>query len=206
MSNPADDYMGFRDLAKAQDEGSDYRVHVRPNAGSSIAVIAPHGGGIEQYTSDIARAIASADFNLYLFEGIRPVGNYAALHLTSHRFDEPRCLELLSNCDHVVAIHGCRGEEQQALVGGLDGALKVSVAQAIAELGVDTRLQGHQFPAIEPRNICNRGRRGAGVQIEMTMALRRQGPCDAISAAVRAVLLALPSDLPRGGRANDSDR
>jgi phage replication-related protein YjqB (UPF0714/DUF867 family) len=206
MNNPADGYMGFRDLAMAQVEGVDYRVHVHPNADSSIAVIAPHGGGIEQYTSDIARAIAGADFNLYLFEGIRLAGNYAALHLTSHKFDEPRCLELLSNCDHVVAIHGCRGEEQQALVGGLDGPLKACVAQAIAELGVDTLLQGHQFPAIEPRNICNRGRRGVGVQIEMTMALRRQGPRDAISAAVRAVLLAAPIYLPREGNSNDSDR
>lgn len=198
MSNPADSYMGFRDLAKVQVEGSDYRVHVRSNARSSIAVIAPHGGSIEQGTSEVARAIAGADFNLYVFEGIRPVGNYAALHLTSHKFDEPRCLELLSSCNHVIAIHGCRGDKQQALVGGLDEPLKSSLAQAIAGLGIDTRLQGHQFPAVEPKNICNRGRRGVGVQIEMTMALRRQGPCDAISAAIRSVLLALPIYLPEG--------
>lgn len=120
MSRLADSYKGFQDLAEAQVEGTDYRVHVRANAGSSVAVIAPHGGSIEQYTSDIARAIAGAEFNLYLFEGIRRAGNYAALHLTSHKFNEPRCLELLSKCDHVIAIHGCRGEEQQVLVGGLD--------------------------------------------------------------------------------------
>jgi len=196
MSDLADSYKGFRDLAKVQVEGSDYRVHVRTNARSSVAVIAPHGGSIEQYTSDIASAVADADFNLYLFEGIRPVGNYAALHLTSHKFDEPRCLELLSNCDHVIAIHGCRGEKQQALVGGLDEPLKSSLAQAIAGLGIDTRLHGHQFPATEPKNICNRGRRGVGVQIEMTMALRRQVPLEAISAALRSVLLVLPIYLP----------
>jgi phage replication-related protein YjqB (UPF0714/DUF867 family) len=199
MSNLADSYVGFSDLAKVQVEGSDYRVYVRRNARSSIAVIAPHGGSIEQYTSDIARAVADVDFNLYLFEGIRPADNYAELHLTSHKFDEPRCLELLSNCDHVIAIHGCRGEKQQALVGGLDETLKSSLAQAIAGLGIDTRLQGHQFPAVEPKNICNRGRRGVGVQIEMTMALRRHGPRDAISAAIRSVLLALPIYLPGGG-------
>lgn len=199
MSNPADDYEGFRELAKAQVEGTDYRICVRSNVGSSIAVIAPHGGSIEQYSSDVARAIAGADLNLYLFEGIRSADNYAALHLTSHKFDEPQCLELLSNCDHVIAIHGCRGEKQQALVGGLDEPLKAAVGKVIAELGIDTRLQGHQFPAIEPKNICNRGRRGVGVQIEMTIALRRQGPRDAICAAIRSVLLALPSCLPGGG-------
>ncbi len=192
--------MGFSDLAKAQVEGSDYRVHVRPRAGSSIAVIAPHGGFIEHYTSEFARAIAGVDFNLYLFEGIRRAGNYAALHLTSHRFDEPRCLELLSCCDHVVAIHGCEGHAQQALVGGLDEPLKATIGQAIAEFGVETRLRGHPFPATDPKNICNRGRREAGVQIEMTMALRLQGPRDALSAAIRSVLLALPHGLLGGGR------
>lgn len=96
MSSLADGYGSYADLASAQAEGTDYRVHVRPFAGSSIAVIAPHGGGIEQFTSDIARAAAGTDINLYLFEGIRQVGDYAALHLTSHKFDEPCCLALLS--------------------------------------------------------------------------------------------------------------
>lgn len=57
MSSLADGYGGYADLASAQAEETDYRVHVRPFAGSSIAVIAPHGGGIEQFTSDIARAV-----------------------------------------------------------------------------------------------------------------------------------------------------
>ncbi len=55
MNSPADHYKGFTDLASAQVEGTDYRVHVRANAGSAVAVIAPHGGSIEQYTSDVAR-------------------------------------------------------------------------------------------------------------------------------------------------------
>lgn len=150
MNSAAAGYRDYADLADEQIEGTDYKVHVRANAQSSIAVIAPHGGGIERYTSEIARAIAGDDLNLYVFEGIRCSQNYAALHLTSHRFDEPRCLELLSNCDHVVAIHGCDGEAQQALVGGLDGGLKAVVAQSIAALGVQTLLVDHPFPATDP--------------------------------------------------------
>lgn len=38
MSSLADGYGGYADLASAQAEGTDYRVHVRPFAGSSIAV------------------------------------------------------------------------------------------------------------------------------------------------------------------------
>lgn len=81
---------------------------------------------------------------------------------------------------------------QQALVGGLDESLKAAVASAIADFGIDTRLRRRQFSATEPNDIFNRGPRGAGVQIEMTMALRLQGPREAISAAIRSVLLALP--------------
>lgn len=198
MSSLAASYRGYADLADQQVEGIDYKVHVRANAKSSVAVIAPHGGSIEKYTSEIARAIAGEDFNLYLFEGIRRSGNNATLHLTSHRFDEPRCLELLSNCDHVVAIHGCGGAAQQALVGGLDEELKAAVARSIAALGVETSLVGHPFPAIDPLNICNRGRRGVGVQIEMTMPLRLHGPRDALCAAIRSVLLELPNNSCEG--------
>lgn len=200
MSSLAASYRGFADLANAQTEGTDYRVLVRPIANSSIAVIAPHGGRIEQYTSDIARGVAERGFNLYLFEGIRQAGNYSALHLTSHRFDEPRCLSLLSMCDHVVAIHGCGGDDQRVLLGGLDEALKLAVGQALSGLGVEVRSDGHQFPANDPNNVCNRGRRGVGVQIELTMGLRLHGPRNAVSAAIRSVLLTLPDERPGGGQ------
>lgn len=131
-------------------------------------------------------------------KGIRQAGNYAALHLTSHKFDEPRCLALLSACDHVVAIHGCGGKAQRVLMGGLDDPLKISIGQAIARLGVEVDLKGHSFPATDPNNICNRGRRGVGVQVELTLGLRLDGPRDAVSAAIRSVLLNLPNELPGG--------
>ena len=69
MSSPAAGYRGYADLAGQQVEGGDYKVHVRANGQSSVAVIAPHGGGIERYSSEIARAITGDEFNLYVFEG-----------------------------------------------------------------------------------------------------------------------------------------
>lgn len=191
MSTRSDNFKSFEDLTAAYQEGIDYRVHARPIARSRIAVIAPHGGSIESHTSEIAGAIARSDFNLYLFEGIRPHGNYDALHLTSHRFDEPRCLKLISECDYVVAIHGCRGHAAQVLIGGLDQPLKDAFAHAIEGCGVNALLEGHQFPATEPNNICNRGRRAVGAQIEMTMALRRDDALNDVTDAVRSVLLSL---------------
>jgi phage replication-related protein YjqB (UPF0714/DUF867 family) len=191
MSRRDAGYGCYADLAKAQVEGTDFNVRVQRKPESGVAILAPHGGGIEAGTSEIARQVAGSEFNLYLFEGIRPSGNYAALHLTSHRFDEPRCLALLSGCDHVVAIHGCRGEVPQALLGGLDVGLKARIHAAIGSAGIETSLMDHPFPAVDPRNICNRGRRGAGVQVELTSALRLEEYNDGIVTAIRSVLLML---------------
>jgi phage replication-related protein YjqB (UPF0714/DUF867 family) len=184
-------YRCYADLAIAQVEGADFNICVQRRPGSPVAILAPHGGAIEAGTSEIARAVAGSEFNLYLFEGIRPSGNYTALHLTSHCFDEPRCLALLSACDHVVTIHGCRGNTPRALLGGLDLNLKKLISDAITAVGVESHLLGHPYHAIHPRNICNRGRRGAGVQIELTSALRLWNSNRAIVSAIRAVLHSL---------------
>ena len=185
------EYGCYADLALAQVEGADFTVSVQRRPESPVAILAPHGGGIEAGTSEVARAVAGSEFNLYLFEGIRKSGNYAALHLTSHRFDEPRCLTLLSACDHVVSIHGCRGDTPRVLLGGLDAELKERLCTSIATAGIEARLDGHRFHAVHPRNICNRGRRGAGVQLELTSALRLVESNPTLVEALRSVLLAL---------------
>jgi len=161
-----------------------------PNAQASIGIIAPHGGSIEAHTSEIASAIAGEDFSLYLLEGIRPSGNYAALHLTSHNFDEPKCLELLANCEDVIAIHGCKVPGEVVLVGGLDKELATELVEAIAAAGLECHLDGHAFPGTQPNNICNRGRRGVGVQLELSVAFRMSSACKRhLVAAVRNALL-----------------
>jgi len=191
MKHPSTEYECYADLAEAQVEGADFQIQIQRRAASGIAVVAPHGGAIEEGTSEIARAVAGSEFNLYLFEGLRATGSYAALHLTSHRFDEPQCLALLAGCDQVIAIHGCRGAEPEALLGGLDEELKMRIGAAIAAAGIETRLAGHRYPAVHQRNICNRGRSGAGVQIELTSALRLEQANQPIVDAIRSVLLTL---------------
>jgi phage replication-related protein YjqB (UPF0714/DUF867 family) len=73
---------------------------------SRIAIIAPHGGGIEPGSSTIARAIAGEDINMYLFEGIKVAKGNAIVHIASHHFDEPRCLgEAVGTLFHSVRSH-----------------------------------------------------------------------------------------------------
>lgn len=189
MSVPdARSYRGFADLAAAQVRGRDYEIDVQRRPASPVAIIAPHGGRIEDGTSEIARAIAGDDFNLYLLEGLRPSLNYHALHLTSHLFDEPECLALLGACPLVVAIHGCDGRDQTVLLGGLDVALKERLTAALLAEELATLADGHRFPAVNPDNVCNRGARGQGVQLEITHPLRRSRAAVRLAGAVRGAL------------------
>jgi phage replication-related protein YjqB (UPF0714/DUF867 family) len=120
----------------------------------------------------MAAAIAADDYSLYCFEG-RKRRNNRDLHITSSCFDEPQGLALVSECDRVVAVHGCRGGERVVYLGGLDHDLKDAIP---VRLGAERFTTGiHDNPnlqGIHPRNICNRGRRGCGVQLEISWGLR----------------------------------
>ena len=186
--NQSDGYKGYADLARAYEEGLDYRVICIERPGSRVAIVGPHGGSIERGTSDVARAIAADDFHLYLLEGTRKSGSFAALHLTSTRFDEPRCLQLLSVSDHVVTIHGCLGETPEVQIGGLDTDLKLRIRDELAQSHVSAVIAEGRFAARQQNNICNRGRRAIGVQLELSRGLRLSGNTEGVVAAVRAAL------------------
>jgi phage replication-related protein YjqB (UPF0714/DUF867 family) len=183
------DFRCYDDLARHYIEGVDYAVHIMPRERSGVAVLAPHGGRIEGRTSEIARLIAGDEHRLYLFEGLRTTGdNFDCLHLASHRFDEPRALDLISRCDTVVAVHGYAAPGPDVLLGGLNEKLKRDVAQALAEIGFSYLTDGHRFPGTDPRNICNRGRSGAGLQLELSEGLRKAGDWSGLAGAIRAAL------------------
>jgi phage replication-related protein YjqB (UPF0714/DUF867 family) len=171
----AQDLKGYADLARRFRRGRDFDISVRRRPGSCVAVLAPHGGRIENGTSELARAVAGDDFHLYLFEGALESRNFHRLHLTSHRFDEPECLALVAESRYVLAVHGCGGAGQRAYLGGLDLALRDRLGHGLRSAGFDTRIDGHPYPAKHERNICNRGARGQGVQLELTHELR-DGP------------------------------
>lgn len=208
MSRPlvlAKNFRSFADLAAAYDEGVDYRITRVPRSGSTVGIVAPHGGRIEAHTSDIATAIAGADFSLYHLDGIRRSDNGPALHLTSHYFDEPSCLELLAPCEDVVTIHGCKAAGEVVLVGGLDNDLAAELGAAMTKADLACYLDEHEFPGTHPHNICNRGRRGVGVQLELSATFRESSPHKRkLVAAVREVLLRRVARRTRPGAAKPS--
>jgi phage replication-related protein YjqB (UPF0714/DUF867 family) len=147
---------------------------VARRAAPPFAILAPHGGGIEPGTTEIADAIAGATHSFHTLEGLKPSGN-ADLHITSTRFDEPLCLTLFAHCAIVLTIHGeDRAQDGEGVfVGGRDTALGEDLTGALREAGFDARK--HPDPDLqgqEPTNLCNRGTSGAGVQLELSKAMR----------------------------------
>jgi phage replication-related protein YjqB (UPF0714/DUF867 family) len=117
--------------------------------------------------------------------------NFDCLHLASHWFDEPRAIDLVSSCDTVIAVHGYAAPGPDVLLGGLNERLKEEVAQALAGIGISCVTDGHCFPGKHPRNICNRGRSGKGLQLELSERLRKAGDWSGLTGAVRTVLTQL---------------
>ena len=135
--------------------------------------MAPHGGGIEPGTSEIADAIAEGAWSFYAFRGLKSKGN-VDLHITSIRFDEPMCLELLSQAQIVITLHGEHSEDdgEGVFLGGLDCALAARLGRALTRKGFDVREPDADIDGSDSRNLCNRGTSGAGVQIELSRAVR----------------------------------
>jgi phage replication-related protein YjqB (UPF0714/DUF867 family) len=168
-----DRYPNFAMLAACEDEGSDFQVRYRLTQ-SPVAIIAPHGGGIEAGTSELAEAVAGREHSFYAFEGIRGHEN-GDLHITSGRFDEPRGLQVVGHSDVVVALHGRDSDDEVVFLGGLHWELMEHLAAAFTRAGVAvSRHDAPGYAGTDPDNICNRGRSGRGVQLELPRGLRKR--------------------------------
>jgi phage replication-related protein YjqB (UPF0714/DUF867 family) len=179
-----DRYSGFDELRQCE---SEFTIEVR-DRGADITIIAPHGGRIEPQTSDIARLIAGDDCNLYCFNGTKP-GCNQDLHITSHRYDETRALQLVGMASTAVSVHGCKRPDPYIYLGGRDIALTTAISQELQAR--DIRCSGDQkhFAGSHRNNICNRCRSGRGVQLEVSRALRNSHAAwPSIADAVRTAL------------------
>jgi phage replication-related protein YjqB (UPF0714/DUF867 family) len=165
-------YGSYAELARSETLGVDYRFRTLERAASEVLLIAPHGGLIEVGTSEIAELVAGEDFNLFVFEGLKPHGANRDLHITSHRFDHPVCLDLVARAGLVLSIHGCLGESR-IHIGGLDPMLCAALADCLARAGLPIEPKSERYPGRHPQNVCNRGARRQGAQIEVTYDLRR---------------------------------
>jgi phage replication-related protein YjqB (UPF0714/DUF867 family) len=163
-------YDNYRELSENETKGKDYRIHFTRGE-SGIVVMAPHGGGIEPGTTEIADALAGMEHSFYSFDGVKKRGNWN-LHITSRQFDEPIGIDIAKNSPTIVTVHGCKKKENVVYIGGRDNLLKEKIIKATKLAGFAIK-ESSRFPGINELNICNRSRTGRGVQLEISMGLRR---------------------------------
>src|SRR5690349_17634335 len=113
-----DTYPSFEKLLESETENVDFRIRCDAR-NSTVSIVAPHGGGIEPGTSEIAEVIAGNDLSYYIFEGIKSSNN-SDLHITSTIFRERRCDQITASCSVVITIHGEGGDSETVFVGGKD--------------------------------------------------------------------------------------
>ncbi len=166
---------------------------------SDVTIIAPHGGNIEPNTSEIAALIAGDDYNLFCFNGFKSDNN-RKLHITSHRFDHDQALSLTAKASFVIAVHGCTINRPIIYLGGLDAGLIAAISRHLNICNISNSRGNQRFAGTHPHNICNRGLRGRGVQLEISRGVRDSGSARGeTAAAVRSAITELQRNRERQG-------
>ena len=167
-----DRYRSFSEMAENEEEGKDFLRIVMPRP-APIAMVAPHGGGIEPGTSELAMAIAGEEFSYYCLVGLKGEDCWD-LHVASTRMDDGLLENILRESRTAIAVHGCREERSIAYVGGLDSDLITMILEELRTAGIPAiEERNHRRLGTHPRNVCNGGLSGKGVQLELTSGLRR---------------------------------
>ena len=164
-------YDNFAELAAIEQEAIDYRIEAR-GMDSRYAIVAPHGGRIEHGTTQVTRGIAGEEHAYYVFEGLKSLSH--DLHISSNRFDEPQAINVVSNVDIVITIHGAYGKQPHVYFGGLHDELKNEFIANLQQAGFPA--DHDPSPTRQGKattNICNKGKQSRGVQIEMTQGFRK---------------------------------
>ncbi len=179
-----DRYNNFKELETHETE---FRV-IRLDRNSEVTVVAPHGGKIEPNTAEIATLVAGTDYNLFCLLGDKEDSN-RDLHITSHKFDHRDALDLVQKADTVVVVHGCTVRAPVVYLGGLDRQLIDEISRQLNVRDISCESENRRFRGSHNNNICNRGLRGKGVQLEISRGLRDSLKAHAeIAAAVRAAI------------------
>ncbi|PIB06050.1 hypothetical protein B1C81_26060 [Streptomyces sp. HG99] len=169
----ADLYASYTALAASEVEGMSYERRSVPVTGTTWSAIAIHGGGIEAGSGEMARAVGAGLMNHYEFAGIKSANNWD-LHVTSTNFDEPTCLGIVTAARRCLSFHGYTGttDVAETSLGGLDTATVARVQTALQYAGFRVITAAQEINGSDPANIANKTTITAGVQIEMSAALR----------------------------------
>jgi phage replication-related protein YjqB (UPF0714/DUF867 family) len=201
----ADTYPNFEALKAVEKYETDYSI-IFAERPSNVLFMTPHGGGIETGCSELAIESAGENHAFYCFEGRKASGN-TVLHITSTNFNEPNLLRMIPKYDYVVSYHGYGDTvNSHTLIGGMNEELKQRAYTALTLSGFSCEILPEADPisGYDPMNVTNRGRRGVGLQLEMstlqrqslfgtnTAVGRRETQNDLFRAYVKAITSCIP--------------
>jgi phage replication-related protein YjqB (UPF0714/DUF867 family) len=155
-------------------KGRDYRVRILDRA-STVTIIAPHGGFVDEGTSALARAVAGKNYNLFDFQGLLSVEAFR-LHVTSTNFRDPSLTRFLNTSAFAVSVHGMDDEQpghREIWLGGLNPELKRRMQIALEAADFAVNVSPPKFRGEHPKNVVNLALQ-KGVQLELPLTLRKQ--------------------------------
>jgi phage replication-related protein YjqB (UPF0714/DUF867 family) len=167
----ADQYPTLEELIRNEPR-SNWRVLVE-DRGHRVTIVAPHGGGIEPHTSEIAAFLAGSDYNMFRFEARRPERN-GPLHVASERYSHPELDRLLAASVIAISVHGKEPTGPDVGIGGRNERLGALIQDCLRNAGFNAgpEIQSHRSGK-SVQNFVNRVTDG-GVQLEIVLPLRKR--------------------------------
>lgn len=167
-----DKYQSMTQLESETVEGVDWKKDTRDN-GTKVLIVAPHGGNIEQGTTEATKALAKkGDYDYFSFEAIRPKNN-TELHVTSTHYDDPTLNQMIKNRTATISIHGAAGANQIVYLGGPRSTLRNEIETQLKSSGFTVMVPPDYIGGVKKNNFINREENNTGVQLELTTALRK---------------------------------
>jgi phage replication-related protein YjqB (UPF0714/DUF867 family) len=171
---PVDIYPDLDALKRDMRKGRDYRIRILDRA-STVTIVSPHGGYVDEGTSGLARAVAGRNYNLFDFQGLLKAESFR-LHVTSTRFRDPELARFLRTSAVAVSVHGMDDEEPEQLtiwLGGLHSKLKELMQAKLEAEGFNVEASPPKFRGEHPKNVVNLALQ-KGVQLELPLTLRKR--------------------------------
>ncbi|WP_229294142.1 poly-gamma-glutamate hydrolase family protein [Staphylococcus lloydii] len=167
-----DYYKSMTELYNDTTEGIDWKKDTR-NVGKPVLIVAPHGGNLEQGTSELTKLVANnGDFDYFSFEAIRPSNN-TQLHVTSTNYDDATLHDMIQDRTATISIHGAQGEEQLVYLGGYQSSLRDAIQSQLELKGFVVKIPPEYLGGLGNNNFINKVEESTGVQLELTTALRK---------------------------------
>lgn len=167
-----DYYTSMTQLERETKEGIDWKKETR-DQGSQVLIVAPHGGNIEQGTSELTKLLAQqGGYDYFSFEAIRPSNN-TQLHVTSTHYDDPTLHQMVEGRSATISIHGAKGDDPIVFLGGAKSDLRDEIQSQLESRGFTVQVPPEYLGGLNENNFINKNENSTGVQLELTTSLRK---------------------------------